>query len=454
MPLRLDRRSLLLGAAATAAAPALSTFLPSAALAADATAVGGNSRESFTIAVLPDTQHSMKSFPASFTTQLDWILNQRNTYWRVRYAIHVGDLVHNATDTTQWARARDGIARLDNRVPLAIAPGNHDFNNVDTRNLTTYNTYVPYSKFNAQRTAGGSAADLGAYPSTKTNNTWHQFTAGGTDWAIITLSFDPTAAELAWARSVVAAHPSKQFIVSTHNYMTAGTGQRNATGENMWNNLVKLYPNIFMVLCGHSYTGGPKRKFSIGDNGNRVEEILADFQNADDPVPNSYLRIMQFHPTAGTIVVKTYSPRYNTFLTDAQNQFTLTNIPFPLRAPQVKRHILNPDILAAWHLTGSDYWFLPPAEAAKFPAGAVLNFRPTVLQVSGTTGLFVLDRGYKRHIAGSRAYQAWRFAAGDRKVITAEEMAAYPAGPIWPRYPHLVRAEGATAVYFLDTPFP
>ncbi|MGC4897328.1 metallophosphoesterase [Micromonospora sp. DT31] len=453
MTLHLNRRSLLVGAAGVAAAPALSTFLPSSALAAESAATGGNSRESFTIAVLPDTQHSMKSFYASFTAQISWMLGQRDTYWRVRYAIHVGDLVHNATDAAQWTRARDGLARLDNRVPLAIAPGNHDFNNVDTRSLTSYNTYVPYSKFNALQTAGG-AADMGSYPSSKTNNTWHQFTAGGTDWGIITLTFDPTAAELAWARGVVAAHPDKQFIVSTHNYMTAGTGQRNATGENMWNNLVKLYPNIFLVLCGHSFTGGPKRKSSIGVNGNRVDEILADFQNADDPVPNSYLRIMQFQPAAGTIVVKTYSPRYNTFLTDAQNQFTLTGIPFPLRAPQVRRHILNPDVRAAWHLTSNDHWFLPVAEADKFPNGATITAKPTVLDVADTAALYVLDRGYKRHIANPRSLRAWRFAAGDRKLVTAAQLAAYPEGPKWPRYPHLIRAEGTAPVYFLDTPFP
>jgi len=311
---------------------------------------------------------------------------------------------------------------------------------------------VPYSKFDTLQTAGGPPG--GGYPSNRTNNTWHQFTAGGTDWGILCLAFDPTAAELAWARSVVTAYPEKQFMINTHNYLSAGNGQRTATGERLWNDFVKLHANIFMVLCGHSFTGGPKRKASVGVNGNRVDEILADYQNADDPVPNSYLRIMKFHPESGSIVVKTYSPRYGTYLTDAQNQFTLTGIRFPLRAPQVKRHILNPDIRTAWHLTAKDTWWLPPVEVNKFPTGAVLNFRPTVLDVSSTAALYVLDRGYKRHIMDPRSYKAWRFAAADRKVVTAAQLAAYPEGPKWPRYPHLIRAEGTSPVYFLDTPFP
>ncbi len=460
MTLRINRRSLLVGAAGVAAAPALSPFLPSAAaLAAESAAVGGNSREAFTIAVLPDTQHSIKTYHASFTSQIDWILASRNNSWKVRYAVHVGDLVHNPLNTDQWIRARDGIARLDNRVPLAISPGNHDFNDEPTRNLTNYNTYVPFSKFDKVQTAGG-APGLGTYPENRTNNTWHQFTAGGTDWAIITLVYEPTAADLSWARSVVAANPSKQFIVSTHDYLVSQTGERSPVGENIWNNLVKLYPNIFMVLCGHSFSFGAKKKASIGDHGNRVDQLLADYQTAEsanDPnaaLKNNYLRIMHFKPANGTIEVRTYAPRYGTFLTDAENQFVLSGIKFPPRAPQVKRHVLNPDIRDAWHLTSNDHWLLPPAEANKFPVGSVLNFRPTVLDVKDTSPLYVLDRGYKRHIANPRSYRAWRIASTDRKLVTPAQLAAYPEGPKWPMYPHLVRAEGDSSVYFLDTPFP
>jgi hypothetical protein len=450
---RLSRRSLLLSAAGGAAAPLLSSVGGRAAVALDQNiqAVGGLSREDFTIVMMPDTQHAVKTFPTGLSSQIDWILANKASSWKVRYVVHVGDVIHDDEITSQWTRAQSQFARLGGRMPYAIAPGNHDFDNEDftneaNRSLATYNSYFPYSKFDTLATAGEG------FPASRVEGSWHQFTAGGTDWGIICLSYEATAAERAWANTVVAANPMKQFIVVTHSYMSAGDGQRNAYGDVLWNSVIRNHPNIFMVLCGHSFTGGPKRKFDIGVQGNRVEEILADYQNATDEVANSYFRIMKFRPTLGRIDVITYSFQFGQFLTDAQNQFTLSNIPFPTRAPQVRRHIINPTVLAAWRLTGNDVWNIPLAEVQKYPDGVAISAAPDIIYTSGRTALYMYDNGRKRHIVNPRSFRAWRLTGLPRRALTAAQLDAIPTGPAWPAYPHITRGDGTTACYILDDP--
>ena len=152
------------------------------------------------------------------------------------------------------------------------------------------------------------------YPANKLNASWHQFTAGGTDWAILSLPFEPTAADLSWANGVVAADPSRQFIINTHAYLIGTLGVRNAIGEGIWEMFVRKHANIVMVICGHSPSLTPKKLTSVGDHGNTVHQVLSCFHvEPHEPVRNSYLRILTFRPTQGLFEVKTYSPRYNTY---------------------------------------------------------------------------------------------------------------------------------------------
>lgn len=279
--------------------------------------------ERFTLIMLPDTQIATQTWPELFNAQTQWVVNNRSAL-NIRYVIHVGDIVEWPVRASDWETAKTAMNRLhSNGVPYVIAIGNHDMDawptapgSVETDRRSSYfNTHFPRSRFTAWGSFGGT------YPSNQNDNSFHLFSAGGTDWLILTLKFVPTDAELSWAQSIIHAHPERQVIINTHDYMNGTT--RSAAGQRIWN-AVKDFPNVALILSGHYVNTG--QRVDPGTAGNNVYQLMADYQNYNARDPNSYLKILQFDPVAQTVSVQTYSPFLNQHLTDAANRFTLTGV--------------------------------------------------------------------------------------------------------------------------------
>ena len=113
---------------------------------------------------------------------------------------------------------------------------------------------------------------------------------------------------------VLADHPDHRAIVATHCYMRPN-GRENAggkmadppgaSGEQIWQKLIRKQPNVFMVLCGHVPAVGYQK--STNDAGGPVHEILTDYQN----LPNGgdgWLRVLRFVPSENKIRIRAYSP--------------------------------------------------------------------------------------------------------------------------------------------------
>jgi hypothetical protein len=300
-------------------------LLPVAAVAL-ATVPARAATPSFTIVVLPDTQIAVQNHPEYFDAQTQWIADNR-TANNVQFVIHVGDVVEWPARTSDWERASRAMHRLDGKVPYTVAVGNHDMDAwsrggydavAADRSTARFNTYFSYSLFSTMGTFGG------AYPANASDNTVHRFSAGGVDWLVLTLKYNPTDAELAWAANVVATNPTRQVIVDTHDF-TDGT-TRSTVGQRIWNAVAGRFANVSMVVSGH-YTNQGYRA-DIGVNGNVVHQVMADYQTYSEPAAaeNSYLRLMRFSPDAGTVDVRTYSPYFNTYKTDLPNQFTISGL--------------------------------------------------------------------------------------------------------------------------------
>lgn len=164
----------------------------------------------------------------------------------------------------------------------------------------------------------------GSYPATRNDNSYHLFSAGGTDWLLLALKYAPTDDEIAWGNKVITGHPNRQVAIVTHAYQNGTT--KDATGRKLWTNLVSRHANVSLAFSGHYVNQGLITEKGI--NGNTVYQIQADYQNPSALEPNSYLRILRFNPAAKTISVRTYSPYLNKDMTDAKNQFTLQNVNF------------------------------------------------------------------------------------------------------------------------------
>ena len=244
--------------------------------------------------------------------------------------------MQNAGARSEWEIASKAFEAIDGEVPYILCLGNHDI--ADARSeepggrATLLNDYFGPSRFVASPL---SDEHFGAEPGRhfwepgRSDNYYLCFAGGGMRFLILALEFKPRDAVLDWANDVVAAHPDHRCIVVTHGYLNAkarrGMGQYAIEGngpEAIWEKFVSRHENMFMVLCGHIL--GESVLTSAGAGGNKVHQILADYQN--DYVGHGgegYLRIMTFFPNEKKIEVLTYSPSLGTYLRRAKSQFVL-----------------------------------------------------------------------------------------------------------------------------------
>jgi parallel beta-helix repeat protein len=267
--------------------------------------------ENFTIIVLPDIQGYVKYYPWILDNQTQWIVDNKETF-NIAFVTQLGDLVDNNDNQAQWTYANQSLSILDGNVPWGVLPGNHD---IHDGNLTYYNQYFGYDRFNKEAWYGG------AYSVGDNANSYQLFSAGGEDYLILHLQYDPSDDVLNWASNIIDRYPERKVIVATHDYLEfVQPNQRSDIGEHIWHSLVKSHADqIFLVLCGHA---GAEEFITDKVNGHVVYQVLADFQNKNS-IESGWLRIMEFSPSQNKIFVETYSPLLNQYKNDSASQFTI-----------------------------------------------------------------------------------------------------------------------------------
>ena len=166
-------------------------------------------------------------------------------------------------------------------------------------------SFFPTSRFIAQR---------GRYEEGKSDNAYYTFQTGGVNWLVISLEFCPRQGPINWAGEVIQAHHEYNVIILTHYHLT-GKGEiadRNAgygdfSPQFVHDRLVKLYPNVRLVLSGHVMSSA--LKVGKGDHGNTYYQLLQNYQNED--FGGGYLRLLHFDLDAGTVTAEMYSPHYH-----------------------------------------------------------------------------------------------------------------------------------------------
>ena len=141
------------------------------------------------------------------------------------------------------------------------------------------------------------------------------------------------------------------------------------------------------------------------------------------------------------------------------NNAELSGSPHDLTCPPtlpdgVRRHVVNPDSLAAWALdTFNDRLPVSEAAAAAVPVGDDLPATPTLVRADdGTPEVWVLDGPWRRHVPSGAVMAAWRFDWAAIQLRPAAEVYALAVGPTWRPRPVRVDAEGA--VWVIDAPAP
>lgn len=296
----------------------------------------------FTLVVLPDTQnYTYSGRQGTILQQSQWVVANRAAMNTV-FVAHLGDLVSNYDNVTQWGHVSAGLKPLDDAaVPNSVIPGNHDFNNA-TGEVGLYDTYFPVSRYTGKPWPAGTSYggylgqnQFGADPVDRKNmNNYALFSAGGTDFLLLNLEWEAPQYALDWADRVLANHPDRTVIMTTHSYVSITGGLRTTAQRpggtppaTLWSSFVSTHCQIAMVLSGHEHSGnlGEARRTDTNSCGKPVQAILTDYQDRPNG-GDGWLRSYRFDPSAGTVAATTYSPKLDQYETDADSTFTL---PFP-----------------------------------------------------------------------------------------------------------------------------
>lgn len=261
---------------------------------------------------------------SALETISSWLIeNKENSY-----SIMTGDFVQTMKNAdAEWKACMQYLMTplLENGVRLGASAGNHDVgglreNSVDGGNALDSELY--YDKFSKHLGEnvfkkfdyyGGSYKDNRSHYD-KLNLGGHEFIFLYLGWGSSTKGLHVSDQDIAYAKTVLEANPDTDVILSTHEYM-GNKNVRTSTGEYVFDQLVKKYSNIKMVLSGH--VNGASRQISAVDDDldgitdRQVIELLYDFQEEDSTLGSSYIRKMGLDYTNNQIICSVYSPYFN-----------------------------------------------------------------------------------------------------------------------------------------------
>jgi len=374
----------------------LAGSIPSA-LAVEANPISPNS---WTMILLPDTQHYVEDAAraAIFDAQTQWIADHKTSH-NVKMVLHQGDVTNN-NNAAQFNYAKHSMDILSAAgVPYSIAPGNHDYgtNGGTSTRDSLFNTTTYFGTGSAYATQPHFASGNGGFfEAGKTDNSYCTFNAGGEDWLVFSAEFGPRDAVVTWIDSVASAHPNHNVILNTHAYLF-NDGSRydwpiygaNQTwnphsyaintlpggvndGQELWDKLITKHENWKFTFNGHVLHSGTGWLGSHGDNGNVVQQLLANYQMRAEG-GEGYLRILEFMDDGNTVKVSSYSPYLGSYLTTYDQDFTIkmNHLPPPpitgVSAAGFSVPTTTSDASSIWTIVGSgpgDVQTLSPANVA------------------------------------------------------------------------------------------
>jgi hypothetical protein len=333
-------------------------------------ASGSAQAQTFTIAVVPDTQNysdlslSQPRGEDTFTQQMRYLVEQRAPK-NIAFVTFVGDIIQHGDgqfrlaplegqteqrvmDTRgEWDIANRAVSILSRSgPPFGMAPGNHDYDN--------YSWWSENGGPGASRPLAGSRAWSFYFGPTSRHfagkawyggasqnelNSWQTFEGDGQRFLHLSLEMDPPISALDWAQKVVDAHPGLPVIVTTHEWLSpsktgetrradssasAFAGTDHQSPDQVWDRFIRKNPMIFMVLSGHAYlpavdgvSHGENLRIDLNDAGSPVYQVLQDYQaNTVGPDGRAgsanggggWLRFMEFDVERRKIRFYTYSP--------------------------------------------------------------------------------------------------------------------------------------------------
>ena len=240
------------------------------------------------------------------------------------YAFISGDLVQKTVDEQEWLDVMEYLIDpiLNGNVPLGVSSGNHDVGGITAVNpngsnglddalvYDLYEKYVGESKFSDMAYYGGSFENNRSHYDIVTVAD-HEFLFLHLGWGSTAYGVHVSSKDISWAKEILERYPDKTVVLSTHEYLNS-YGERTATGNYIFNELVKKYPNIYFVFSGH--INGSSSKIDYFDdnldgmNDRVVLQLLTDYQEEEQLLGATFIRNLFFYKDYNNILFDIYSP--------------------------------------------------------------------------------------------------------------------------------------------------
>ncbi|MDP4501657.1 metallophosphoesterase [Nonomuraea turcica] len=317
----------------------------------------------FSIAHFTDTQYISEGaveqesaeeravWESAYAGIVNWIKDNKDQR-KISYVAHTGDIIeNNIRKPADEAMQRQVVGEFevssrqqrvldDAKIPNGVVAGNHD-NQSGTENgpEAIYNKYYGPNRYQDASQGWQHAEYGGPWKEGDNQNHYDLFSAGGLDFVVVGLSYGVTREEAEWADSVFKKFAGRNGILLSHDYIVPssnpdgrGAGFSAPDGSVLYKTVVEKNPNVFLILAGHEHGVGTNVKPKVGQVGNGVVELLADYQfytvsadrlglteiggyKPDDQLQfgASFLRLLQFNVKRAEVSVDTYSPLLNDF---------------------------------------------------------------------------------------------------------------------------------------------
>lgn len=285
----------------------------------------------FSIAVIPDTQHyrgkGTKAEPDSddpvtnavFDAYTTWIAAHLEAQ-RIVFVSHVGDIVDKNVPE-QWIVAQRAMDRLHGRIPYGISVGNHDMTREGDSSL--FQVYFPESRFAGLSWYGGTYPAPAPQISGNNANSYQLFSAAGIDFVFLHLECNAPDAVLSWVSEILDRYSDRAAFITTHMALgplnkpkeSAGyyedpkglmqwTKRHNDRGnspQRMWDECFKKQSNLVAVFCGDQSRTQSMYVAKQADDGHPVHYFLSDYGS-------NGLRVYRFASSEYGVDVITYNP--------------------------------------------------------------------------------------------------------------------------------------------------
>lgn len=282
--------------------------------------------ETFTFIALTDTHTRSEVENNRLADQVEWIIENKDIR-NIKFVIHSGDFASRFIDGIdghlpylQLASEHMNLLTLSG-IPNLVSIANHDYNNENyytygpLRESTNYNEAFPLSNYEDETWFGGSTGSM--------ESSYGFFSTREADFLVMGIEYCPTIETIEWAHKILSQHEDKKVILFTHSYFRFFENGLIQDGDysdcwkgylapqDVYDDLIKHYPNIFLVTSGHSWetdtSNGACRQSWVDSK--VINQVRANYQN-DLRFPkckNTHFRIYTINPKSGNITVKSFS---------------------------------------------------------------------------------------------------------------------------------------------------